>query len=504
MTLCLALGFWLRSHGYFYDVSAMGLDETTWAMMLMDLPLRELLIRPPGFMAVSKVLALLFGPTEGALRFLPWLAAIVGLALSPFIAQRLFRAPSARVLFVAIIALHPGLTDLAKEFKPYSVSLAFHMALLFLALRSLSTRALGDLGLLLGVAAVGVLFTQDLVFALPGIFALVGWDAFKNDKRRVSVIALAALVIITTLLLQYFLIWKNLPKGESDYWGSKYDVFHVPSSGVSYPSWLLSRYSEVVTLPGYERKYWRAPPFSEDEWYRLKDVAAVIWGVLHVVGLLTLAVNRRFRDAVLLCAPLVALVVFNRFGFWPLGTFRTNTFLLVYYGGIAAMALDGARAKAHPVGDILPASLLVVFPLLFFESSFPPPTKRAFTRTSAFPDLVAWLASQPAKARGAPKPVVVLAHGTCDPWRYFIGYHPKTRHLKKKLERNFEARCVDDSDAIAGELRRGIAKTSGSVWLVRGREQTFGRQSDLRTVQSARFDRHVASELVANAAARAP
>ena len=487
---CLVVGFWLRARGFFYDVPAMGLDECSWGMMLMDLPLRELLIRPPGFMAVSKVSAWLFGPTEAALRTLPWLAGIASLGLAPFLANRLFDTAAPRLLFVAIIAMQPAITDLTKEFKPYSLSVALHMALVYLALRYVTEQRRRDLVWLLSVAAVGILFTQDLVFAYPGVFALVGWNAFKNHRRHLPAVVGAALLIVAALLLQYFLIWKNLPKDEAAYWGNKYNVFYVPTSRASYFEWLFGRYRRFAALPSQQRTYWDVEWLDGNDWVSFVELATDIWLVLHVLGLLVLLLRRRYRDLVLLVLPLLVLVVFNRLGFWPFGAFRTNSFLIPYLAGVAAAALDGRFRKNRPFWDLVPASALVVIPLFFFEKNWPPPTKRTFTRTSEYPELLTWLASQDPKPPSLPRQVVVLSHATCEPWDFFLKYHPRTKSLRSAIEERYEARCIEDADAVLGELRSAVASTSRSAWLVRGRNPPFGRQSYLARGDSQRFDRH--------------
>jgi hypothetical protein len=490
---CLVFGFWLRARGFFYDVPAMWLDECTWAMMLVDLPLRDLLIRPPGFMAVSKVVAALFGPTETALRTLPWLAAVAALVLAPFLARRLFSAPAARLLFVAVIALHPCATDFAKEFKPYSLSLTLHMGLVLLTLGYLGTRRAKDLVGLLALATAGVLFSQDVVFAFPGLFGLLGWEAFRNNRRHLPAIVGCAVVIIAMLLAQYLLIWKNLPEGEADYWGEKYNVFFVPSSGVSYFSWLAERYGEVAAFPGQHRKYWKGALIPRDEWLNVRAMAYAVWLVLHVVGVLTLVWQRRVRDSVLLVLPLLVLVVFNRLGLWPFGVFRTNIFLVTYVAAIGAAALDGRALRTRSAWGLIPASLLVVIPLLFFEDRWPP-TKRALTQTSKYPELLAWLARQAPKHPGPERQVVVLARSSCDAWRYYVEYHPIWRHLRPTMERHFETRCVRDHAALQDALKRALATSSRPVWLSRGRTDPFGSRADLGMIRTVQFDRHALVE----------
>src|SRR3954468_14818334 len=68
--LIVALGIWLRLRGFLFSTQSLWLDESDWAIRLIDRPLSEHLIRPIGFMALSKALAWLFSPSETVLRFM--------------------------------------------------------------------------------------------------------------------------------------------------------------------------------------------------------------------------------------------------------------------------------------------------------------------------------------------------------------------------------------------------------------------------------------------------
>ncbi|HWP05063.1 MAG TPA: hypothetical protein VNN72_04945, partial [Polyangiaceae bacterium] len=162
-TVLVLLGLFLRVRGYLFQRHGFWLDEAAWAGLLMKRPLVTLLIRPIGFMSLSKVLALWLGPSEVVLRGISWVAGILTLLLAPALSRRLYRAPMARLLFVAVLALHPAAIDLAKEFKPYSASLCGHLVVLFCVLRYLATQRARDLALALVAALVANLFAQDLV-----------------------------------------------------------------------------------------------------------------------------------------------------------------------------------------------------------------------------------------------------------------------------------------------------------------------------------------------------
>jgi hypothetical protein len=478
--LCLGVGFWMRARGFFYDVPALWLDECTWAMMLLELPLTELLIRPPGFMIVSKVMAVLFGPTEMPLRTMPWLASVGAMVMAPFLARRLFRADAARLLFVAVVALHPCATDFAKEFKPYSVSMALHMGLWLLTLRYLDAKTTKNFSWLLGVAVVGTLFAQDVIFSFPGIFPIV----------------VAAGIILALLLAQYFFIWRNLPKDESDYWAEKYNVFYSKESGFTFVEWFTRRYEHIAAFPGYQRTYWRGSLIPTDERANVRDISHYVWIVIHVVGVVAMFWRKKYREATLLLLPLAVLFAFNQVGFWPFGVFRTNVFTVANTAAIAAMAFDEANPRRRPFGAIVPTTLLLVIPFFFFEDGWPP-TKRALTRISEYPEVLEYLAER-APEPPAERQTLLLGRGNCDPWKYFLRYHPRTKPLRARLEAGFEVHCIETKEALMPTLNQLTTSPTRPTWLVRGLKEPQGRDPDLDRIDVWGAGLHVVSSYLRN------
>ncbi len=100
----------------------------------------------------------------------------------------------------------------------------------------------------------------------------------------------------------------------------------------------------------------------------LTNVDQVIWLVLTCVGLITLFVRRRWRLALLLLMPFAAVMAVNALGHWPEGVFRTNLFYVAYTAAIAAMAFESPGSGVISWSAVVPAVVLVVAPLLLFDS----------------------------------------------------------------------------------------------------------------------------------------
>ncbi|HEV8548538.1 MAG TPA: hypothetical protein VGQ57_05905, partial [Polyangiaceae bacterium] len=393
LTLAFVLaGLALRARGYLWDTRPLWLDEATWLQILVDPNFGDADLRPPGFMAVSGALVQLFSASETVLRAVPWLAGVAVTLLAPPLGRRLFAGPAARLLFVAVLAFQPAAIDLSKEFKPYSLSLALHLALLLTVLRYLASLGARDLAVPLVIAVVGAFFSQDLVFAYPGVFLVLAGAAWSGRRKHLAAIAGAAAATVAALLGQYILIWSRIPKEESSYWAGKYSVFYSAESGVSYLDWLRERWSGVLGFPGMRRHFWEARSLSPALLDGFRSVDGVVWVLFALGGLALLCVRRRVTVLVLVALPYVVLWLFNALRFWPLGAFRTNLFTLVYTSALAAAAFDWRRESARSPAwfTAAPACLLVVAPLLLFEKNWHA-NKRAFAYDGHMPAALALL-----------------------------------------------------------------------------------------------------------------
>jgi hypothetical protein len=483
---CVLLGLCLRARGFLFEHTSFWLDEAAWAIFLVEEPLRELLIRPIGFMAISKGLALLFGPTEVALRTMPWLAGLATTLCAPVVASRLFSSPAARLLFVAIIALHPSAYSFAKEFKPYAISLMLHLIVLLLTLAYVQRRSAKSLGWLIATSIFGTLFAQDLVFAYPGAFLVAGHAALRTKREHLIAVVAGGVTVIVALLVQYYFFWSRIPQSANQIWGDKYQIFHVEGS---YFDWFVDRYGGLAAFPGRHARYWNAPWLPKAQWEALRDVAAAVWLVVHFVGIALIVRYRRAREALLLLSPIAFVWLFNAIGRWPFGVFRANLFTLLYLAGIAGMAFDRPLAQKRPLLDLVPASVLIVIPFLLFQRGWGPP-KQGLTYSSNFAELVQWLARQIPK-KGKPKETVIVARECCYPWRYYVEFHPEVSRSRSKLERGFDVRCIDDSARVRQALLEATNSTTRPTWLVRPDRTHLGDLDDLTLVRQQDFGREV-------------
>ncbi len=462
MALAMLFGIFLRARGQLWSVEPLWLDEASGAHDLLGLPLREMPLRPLGFLALTKNLAHFFGPSEPVLRALPWAAGVASVCLSPLLAARLYSARGARLLFVVIIALHPAAIDLSKEFKPYSISLFLHLVLALLALRYADERRTGDLAWALAFAIFGTFYAQDIAFAYPGFFLLLLGATRGSRPHRSAVLAGGALTV-AVLVGEYFFLWRTLSEpAESAFWGDKYGVFHRAGSG-SYLGWWYPRQLDLFAFAGYRRAVWRAPWPDRSTLRALAEVDRTIWVALVFAGLVTLALGRRRREALVLVLPLVALFVVNALGHWPFGVFRTNLFALLPSAGLAAMALDRPLWQRERL-MALPSLLLVLVPLFAFDRRLND-HKRVMCHSSGGPELLAGLLHAKNVVTAQRVPLLIDISG-CRLYDYYRNTHPGSKgSLGPALEANFVTRCFKPPVLIP-ELLRTAKERPGPLFVL--------------------------------------
>jgi hypothetical protein len=463
-TLAIVLaGLVFRARGFLFGARALWLDESNWTLFLLENRFGDENLRPLGFMALTRVLVDLLSPTEMVLRALPWVSGVMTLLLAPFLARRLYSSNAARLLFVTVIALHPAAIDLSKEFKPYSTSLALHVGLLLATLRYAESRGTKELVPVLLVAGAGTFFAQDVVFAYPGVFAVVGWAAFKHRRTHLPWIGSCALLLNVALALQYALIWSRIPDSESTYWGNKYNVFHTDADQHSYLRWSFHRFREIAEFPGHRRWLWESNLISADGLEGLRGVDSFAWSFAWLLGLGLLVRRRQVRAALLLVLPCLVLWLFNALDFWPMGAFRTNLCVLLYSTAIAVVPFDGNWAtRARRLAPV-PAVLLVVVPLVVFERDWHA-SKRAQCNDGDLPDALRKLVAIRREKTSERTDVLLFSYGTCSEWEYYWRIHPDAAKFRQPVERYFVARCVKKrelDDTLLNETGAGAR-----VWIV--------------------------------------
>lgn len=186
----LGLGVAMRVVTYLWN-RAMWLDEASLKYNVVDVPVLRFSeplsgdqLAPMGFLIVERALATLVGSRNYVLRSVPMVAGIVALFLFDRLAARVLPRRAA-IVALALFAFSDDLIYYASEFKPYSLDLAFGLAITLLSVsclgRAPSSRRITWMAILL---AVSPWFSFASLFIVAGCGMVLVADALLAGRHR--------------------------------------------------------------------------------------------------------------------------------------------------------------------------------------------------------------------------------------------------------------------------------------------------------------------------------
>jgi 4-amino-4-deoxy-L-arabinose transferase-like glycosyltransferase len=480
----IALGIFLRLNGWVRNRQSLWLDEALWADNFLDKSLLGLGIRPVGYVALTRGIVRVLGVTEASFRLLSVVAAILSLALVPYVISQLVSSKWLRLLAVLMFAIHPVLVDFANEFKPYSWEVLIHLVPVAMYLRFRETNREAWLLGLLAYLPIAFLFAYNIAFAMPGVLVLALLTAWRSPRRRRLLAATlasgAACAVLCALMFQLSL--KTVTRGQSteNYWGQKYDVFFEKSEKLSRVDWTVKKLTDVAAFVSQRRNYWTAKaPIEERTAENVASIDRLFWAGLAFLGGLSLWRGRRDLLLVLL-GPVVVMVLGNFAGKWPLGAFRTNLFVLAYtlplpFLGMQLVATTRARWRAI-AAIVIGLTLVPGFAFGFDWHG----NKRTLTRNFYCREVIDRLHAERQAFRARhpdAEPVVLLADlHSSRPLDFYLHKHRTYRaRYEKFFEENFRIKRMSRGNlrSQAKKLISAARQRKQGIWVVVSSANTF-------------------------------
>jgi len=206
---------------------------------------------PAGFLLLSKLALGVLGPTEVALRLVPFLGSVLGLVAFAWVAPRLLPRPAA-VFGLALFAVSPYLISYAVECKQYATDAAITVGLLAVASGLLRGERGGFRWAMLGLAgAVAVWFAHPAAFVLGGIgTALLLEAAAVRDGKRLRAACATVAGWVASFAACYFLCLRQLGNNQYllDYWAGHF--LPLPPREVGDAAWLFDHFFGFFQFPG--------------------------------------------------------------------------------------------------------------------------------------------------------------------------------------------------------------------------------------------------------------
>lgn len=330
----VTLGAALRIYTYAANRS-LWLDEAALANNILArgfaqlaAPLDRLQVAPLGFLWLEKTAVSLLGTNEYALRLVPLIAGLAGLALFAQLAWRLLR-PTAATFAVALFAIAIPLIYFSAETKQYSFDVAMALALFVLALPRRMEAPLPP-----GALAL----TPGRMAALAILGALAPW------LSQPSVFTLGAVALYLLLLLLRGSASRTLPplatsegRRSARSLGALFALWALSGAAsilhsLAQLGWSdrgdLDRFWERAFLPVsaglLESAHWLGGTAMEVFSWLLPSRVAPLALTLFVLGVIAL-VRRRDGTATLLLAPLAFALAASALGLYPF-TYRLTLF----------------------------------------------------------------------------------------------------------------------------------------------------------------------------------
>jgi len=240
------------------------LDEAQLALNIVERSARELLglldhgqVAPPGYLLLTKLATVLFGPTEYAVRLPSILAGLLALYVFYLVARRVTTGLSA-VLGLALFGLAGHAIYYAAECKPYAMDVAVVLLLTWLALDTEDRDTvswLRSVGLgLAGAAAIWVSFPALFALAAMAVVQGVRSLAQRDGKRLLRLLPAYACwgASFVVLLLVCVMPVRNAPTMSylDDYWHFGYAFMPLPPTSFEELRWFKTRFFMFFNMTG--------------------------------------------------------------------------------------------------------------------------------------------------------------------------------------------------------------------------------------------------------------
>jgi hypothetical protein len=347
------VGIGLRLIEYLYHDSLWG-DEAMLALNIASHSFRELLqplayaqVGPVPFLWAERLMVVLFGVNEWALRALPLLA---GSALCIVVARtsRSLLRPQEALAALVMTAFSQPLIRYSVEVKPYGldalVALVMVLAAATLIRQVNQERSWWLLG---GVGLLAILVSVPSVFVCAGIIVALVFHALRVRRPyllpRLAVLALGWGVLFTVLYLKVYRETGRVPYMRSFWEGA----FLIPGSPGLLPRGVRAA-QEVL---------WPVNPGAA-----LVGLQGLTAGLI-LIGVASLWRRGQIEHVLLLSIPVLAAVAASGIGAYPIAT-RLTLFAAPLLIILAAVGIVTVGALVHHLAARIPARWIATVLLL--------------------------------------------------------------------------------------------------------------------------------------------
>lgn len=209
-------------------------------------PLENSQTAPIGYIMLTEVSDVLFGPGEMSLRLLPLICGIAALVLFYRLAQSLMQ-PAEGLIALALMAMLNSMVYFSNEFKPYAVDAAATVALVLCGVGIAQHRPTWPRVawfMVVATLSVWVSFTATLIVAAVGMPLIMGYW-LRGEKAHSIRVAIACAVAAANFAANYLMFMRQLTGNPlmERVWSHLF--MPIPPS----PHWLVGRFIDFFSDP---------------------------------------------------------------------------------------------------------------------------------------------------------------------------------------------------------------------------------------------------------------
>jgi hypothetical protein len=349
----VVVGIALRLAEYLHNDSLWG-DEAMLALSIASRPFHDLLpplgygqVAPVPFLWAERLLVVLFGTNEWALRALPLVAGSALCVAVAVVAWRMLR-PEEALVSVVIVAFSQTLVRYSAEVKPYGLDAVIAVILVGVAAAVLGRMSHRSWAVLAIAGAIGILLSLTSVFVLSGVILALAMQAWRDQRTdllvRTGVLALSWGILFALIYQQLY-------------------------SGAAAASYMRSFWEGSFLRPGSAHLLARTEKALGEVLWALDPGAAllglgILTGVLVMLGIFSLWRRGHPAFVLLLLIPGVAPFTASAVGLYPIAT-RLMVFAVPLLACLVAVGIMTAGRATHRLVPPVPArwvAALLVFP----------------------------------------------------------------------------------------------------------------------------------------------
>ena len=251
--LLILLGAILRLRQYFTGRSlwvdeamlALNIVERNWTGMFQPLDYDQ--GAPIGFLLVEKLLNLMLGKHELALRLFALLVGLISLGLFYLLGKRMMSGPGL-LIALALFTFNPRLIYYSSEVKQYILDVAVTLTLLLVAAPVFGASPEKKDYVWLTLAGVAALwFSHPALFVLAGIgLSLAIMTLKRDDYSSLQLVIGVGVVWLLNIAFLYLLLLKDLSQNAymKEYWQGAF----LPMPPWSDPGWFVKALHENIGI----------------------------------------------------------------------------------------------------------------------------------------------------------------------------------------------------------------------------------------------------------------